>query len=294
MASPQLEHGHTRLANSLLQGMVAFAWTSPVQLRLVLHVVRNSYGFNRKKARAASLAELAVKLKEPRATIHRAMQVLLDARVLVRDAEGRLALQKDYETWRAPVSLVRQQKAATVPPVGQQAPAPSPSEAVSPVGQTAPPVAVSPVGQSVPPVGQLLSKGIERQLERQPDNNHVRGPELALSAGGPLDGFAEWYADYPEKKARGAAEKAWRALKPGPEMRSLLCAAVVAQKKHREAAERQREFVPRWPYPATWLNQKRWLDVLVVPADSSRTPSSGAPKAPAGKYANIGERHETA
>jgi phage replication O-like protein O len=292
VASPQLEHGHTRLANAILQAMVAFPWTSPVQLRLVLHVVRQSYGFNRKMARSASLAELAVTLREPRSSVHRALQTLVGAGVLVRDESGRLRLVKDYEKWRAAVPPMGQKRPAAVPPVGQDAETPAPSEAVSPMGQPDAAPAVPPMGQAVPQVGQVLSKGIERQLERQ-NNNNARGPELALGAAGTaLDGFSEWYADYPEKKARGAAEKAWRALKPGPEVRALLSAAVTAQKKHRAAAEQRGDFVPRWPYPATWLNQKRWLDDLTVAIPAE--PSSGAPKAPAGKYANIGERHETA
>lgn len=290
MASPQLEHGHTRLANTLLEALVAFPWSSSVQLRLVLHVARQSYGFHRKKANHASLKELAVTLKEPRASVGRALQILIRGEVLTRDEKGRLALQKDYEKWIGPVSSVGRQRPASVPLVRQPCAAPSSSEAVPLVGHDQGSGTVSPVGRSVSPVGRLLYKGTERKLERK--NNNARGGNSGALAGDPLEGFPEWYAAYPEKKARGAAERAWRALKPSPELRAQLLAALIAQKAARAASVRAGEFVPRWAYPATWLNQQRWLDEHAAPVASA--PGPGAVKAPAGKYAAVGERHEIA
>lgn len=298
MASPQLERGHTRLANELLEEIIAFPWSSSVQLRLVLHVVRNSYGFRRKKCRRETLVELAVALKEPRASVHRALQTLLKAGVLERDAECRLSLQKDYERWSVPVPLVRQKAAKVVPLVGQEARAEFSSEPVPPVGTEPAATVVPPVGNVVPPVGQVLSIGTERKPESK---NNIQQGALEFSESGavpaaatdPLAGFDEWYGDYPEKKARGAAERAWRKLKPDPELRAQIMAALAAQKRHRADARAAGEFVPNWAYPATWLNQQRWLDETKArPAASA--PRPGAVKAPGGKYAGIGERHENA
>lgn len=292
MASPQLENGFTRISNELLEAIIAFRWTSDVQPRLALHVARHTYGFRgRKKAHYASLAELAVALKESRSTVHRALQVLLAAKVLVRDEKGRLSLNKDYEMWSTPVPWVGQKKPASVPSMGQEPGIGAPSEPVPPMGQPSAPPTVPPMGQSVPPMGQQLYKGVERKLERK-TNSEGGDSDLPLNAGNPLDGFSEWYADYPEKKARGAAERAWLKLKPSPELRAQMMVALAAQKAHRAAAERRGQWLPHWSHPATWLNSKRWLDEVSAPASAVAAP--GAVKAQAGKYARVGERHETA
>jgi hypothetical protein len=67
--------------------------------------------------------------------------------------------------------------------------------------------------------------------------------------------FDEFYAAYPKRKARPAAEKAWTdAINGGGDAQVLIDAAA------RYAKERKGQD-PHWtPYPATWLNGKRWLD----------------------------------
>jgi hypothetical protein len=69
---------------------------------------------------------------------------------------------------------------------------------------------------------------------------------------GMLEGFDDWWKGYPQKVGKGAAEKAW------PKARKLvsideLSAAVG---RYIESKPPDRE----WCHPATWLNQKRWLD----------------------------------
>jgi hypothetical protein len=143
----------------------------------------------------------------------------------------------------------------------------------------------------------VLSIGTERKPESK-NNIHqgvfdrVESNAAPTAATDPLTGFDAWYDAYPEKKARGAAERAWRKLKSTPELRSQILAALAAQKLHRAAARAAGEFVPNWAYPATWLNQMRWLDEAAP--RPSVAPRPGAVKAPGGKYARIGERHETA
>lgn len=65
------------------------------------------------------------------------------------------------------------------------------------------------------------------------------------------NGFADFWSAYPEKVGKGAAESAWKKLKP--DLQTVL-KAIEAQRKSE-----------KWlggyiPNPATWLNQKRWLD----------------------------------
>lgn len=66
--------------------------------------------------------------------------------------------------------------------------------------------------------------------------------------------FAEWYGIYPLHKAPGAARKAFNAaVKKVDNVQILIDAA----KKYRDEPSVRRGFAA---YPATWLNQERWLD----------------------------------
>ena len=69
---------------------------------------------------------------------------------------------------------------------------------------------------------------------------------------GMLDGFEDWWRDYPHKVGKGAAERAWPkalALAKGVDL-----AAAVRRYIEGKPADRP------WCNPATWLNQRRWED----------------------------------
>ena len=86
----------------------------------------------------------------------------------------------------------------------------------------------------------------------------------------PKDGFDDFYAPYPIKKARGSAEKAWAKLTKAE--RALCRPAIEAQVKacHFRGTD-GKDYIP---HPATWLNERRWLDEV------STSPASLAPAAP--------------
>lgn len=66
--------------------------------------------------------------------------------------------------------------------------------------------------------------------------------------------FERWYKVYPKKVGRGAAERAFAKCKPDDQLTDAMIQAVEAQKQTRQWKE---GYIPN---PATWLNQKRWLD----------------------------------
>lgn len=72
--------------------------------------------------------------------------------------------------------------------------------------------------------------------------------------------FEEWYRAYPRHEARGGAEKAYRTARKSIEASILLAGAERAAKRY---AGSDPKFIP---LPATWLNQKRWLDEAPQPS----------------------------
>jgi hypothetical protein len=71
--------------------------------------------------------------------------------------------------------------------------------------------------------------------------------------------FAEFWAVYPRHAAKLRAEEAWATLAPDDVLTARIRAAVAARAESHEWRE------PRFiPYPATWLNGRRWEDELPV------------------------------
>lgn len=68
-------------------------------------------------------------------------------------------------------------------------------------------------------------------------------------------GFVEFWKCYPKKIAKPNAEKAWMKIAPDVDLTKRIIHAISAQK----LIEREEQFIP---YPASWLNARRWEDGL--------------------------------
>jgi hypothetical protein len=81
-----------------------------------------------------------------------------------------------------------------------------------------------------------------------------------------LDGFNTFYSAYPKKKAKQEAIKAWKALKPKPD----LIKTILDDLDRRRIGEWNGKDEQYIPYPATYLRGKRWEDEA-TPAQSPRS-----------------------
>jgi phage replication O-like protein O len=99
MASPQCEHGYTRIADELLEAILR-ADLSKRELLVVLAVIRRTYGY-RKTADRLSSAQIAAMTgladSHCRATVR-----ALKAKQVLQERDGLLGIQKDYECWGTP------------------------------------------------------------------------------------------------------------------------------------------------------------------------------------------------
>jgi hypothetical protein len=71
--------------------------------------------------------------------------------------------------------------------------------------------------------------------------------------------FNQFWQAYPKRKAKADAEKAW--LKVKPECVPLIMAAVEVNKRTNDWLKDGGKFIP---YPASWLNARRWEDEVNV------------------------------
>jgi hypothetical protein len=90
-----------------------------------------------------------------------------------------------------------------------------------------------------------------REEKRREEINTPKAPK------GVTEGFEQFWASYPSKVGKGAAQKAFAKLKPSQDLQQDILAALADQKRSVRWLKDGGQFIPN---PATWINQQRWLD----------------------------------
>lgn len=70
-------------------------------------------------------------------------------------------------------------------------------------------------------------------------------------------GFDDFWTAYPKKKSKEAARRVWDKLRPSEELQSVILQAVENQSTSPDWTKAGGQYIP---YPATWLNNRRWED----------------------------------
>jgi len=100
--SPQLESGYTRIANCLLEGILAYPFMGG-ELRVVFAVIRLTYGWGKKSA-VLKVRELALVGGLSQRHAKRLIKQLTRDKILFRTPLNRvrvvIGLNKDFSTWR--------------------------------------------------------------------------------------------------------------------------------------------------------------------------------------------------
>ena len=78
----------------------------------------------------------------------------------------------------------------------------------------------------------------------------------------PDDAFDRFWAAYPRKVGKGAAEKAWSKIQGVSSLLTRMLEAIEQAKRTPQWTKDAGQFIP---HPATWLNQKRWEDEPEAP-----------------------------
>lgn len=69
--------------------------------------------------------------------------------------------------------------------------------------------------------------------------------------------FDTFWTNYPKKRSKGQAEKAWAKIKPNEQLTGEILSAL---ERAKTSADWQKDGGQYIPYPATWLNAKGWED----------------------------------
>lgn len=94
--------------------------------------------------------------------------------------------------------------------------------------------------------------------------------------GNKLSGFENFWSVYPKRKSKADAQKAWKKIEPDEQLQQTIIDAVLLATKSDQWQSDNGKYIP---YPATWLNGKRWNDeVLINPQPTGHNYAAGRNK----------------
>jgi phage replication O-like protein O len=96
MANPQLEDGHTRIANELLDN-IARVHLSSYQWQVLIFIIRKTYGYQKKLDHITN-SQIVQGTGIYKTHVSRTISELVNRRILTKNG-GLIGLQKDYELW---------------------------------------------------------------------------------------------------------------------------------------------------------------------------------------------------
>jgi len=97
MANPQLEDGHTRIANELLERLMKLH-LAPNQWQVLLCILRKTYGF-RKKVDYIANFQVQTATELGKSVVSRALRELQERNIIIRNGKS-VGIQKDWEKWK--------------------------------------------------------------------------------------------------------------------------------------------------------------------------------------------------
>ena len=115
MANPQLENGHTRIANEVLEKL-ARMYLPPNQWQVLLCIIRKTYGFHKKVDWIAN-SQIIEATGLVKSTVSRSLKAL-DQQGLISRTKKSIGFQKDWERWKKVSSIANKLKLAEQPTIG--------------------------------------------------------------------------------------------------------------------------------------------------------------------------------
>ncbi len=221
MASPQVENGYVRVAGELMDAVTRIN-LSPYESRVFWFVVRRTYGFNKKMDRI-SLSQFSTGTGIDPRNARRTVKTLFDRNILQVDKPKvhmvLYGVQKNYERWLRPLS----------------------------------PQTVSLKTDSVQTLSSIVSDSVS--TDRHKRQKTITKDSRSFSQ----NGFDQFWGDYPKKRNKGQAEKAWKSIKPDSDLLKTMLETIKRAKGCPDWLKEGGRYIP---YPATWLNARGWEDQI--------------------------------
>lgn len=242
-ASPQLEDGHIKVANELFDAMLRYPFTAR-QMKVVLAVMRKTYGFNKKRD-DVSASQIATLCGLQRNHVTTTLIELACMNVIFKVAGeygSMVEINKNYQVWGSPDlghPLVPKQDT----PLSQFGTRGEISKPLIPL-EGCPELGLVDENVASPNLGQVDSPNLGHTKDNLPkDIKHSRAKEPEVID----ENFEEMWRLYPKREggnSKSAALKAWNArLKSGVKPESMIEGVKRYAKQVRDAGNEGSRYV---------------------------------------------------
>lgn len=123
---------------------------------------------------------------------------------------------------------------------------------------------------------QNLNKDKDRDRDKEIDKEKEYNiPPLSPKGGECAQRFEQFYSAYPKKKSKQQAQKAFAKLNPDVPLLNVMLTALEKQKQSDEWHRDNGQYIP---YPASWINGRRWEDEATQQLRQSNTDDTYTPE----------------
>lgn len=258
--TPQLEDGFVRIANELLEAILGFDFSHREQ-SVVLTIIRKTYGYG-KKEDDISAAQIGDMCGMARTHVTNALNLLAQRNVIVKRT-GRfgsiIGIQKDHRKWIGKKQL-KSIGASTELVQGCTELVHVPNQYMDSTESVQVDSTDSVHTKDNLPKDnhQKTSSCAPRCDELEPAKPGIKKNVVTAAAKAELQNrFERFYAAYPRKRSRQAAEKAFAKINPDEQLLAAILAGIERAMTSGEWADSK--FIK---HPASWLNAAGWQDEI--------------------------------
>jgi phage replication O-like protein O len=223
----QPENGFLQIKNEIAEAL-ARTNLSAYQSRILWALWRKTWGWN-KAEDWISNSQFVEMTGISKGHVSRTVKELI-LRNIVTQSGNKMAFNEDFTQWRELPIGVRAYQTVT-----------NSGNSVTPSGN-----AVTNSGKKVTPSG-----GHKRHYTKDTlTKDTIQKTDIRAR-------FERFYSIYPKKKSKHDAEKAFLKINPDDQLLTIMMSAIERDKASEEWIKQNGQFIP---YPATWLNNRRWED----------------------------------
>ena len=248
MAKPQAENGHTDIANEIVEALCRINLTA-YEARVLWALFRKTYGWHKTWDRISYTQwEQITGIK--RWHIARTIKQLLDRQIITQRGNGyklEYSFQKDYEKWEA----VSRRSESLPSEVTNNKSLPNEEKTLPNEEKPLP----NEVTNSLPNEVNTKEKKETIQKKRQ------KKEDIAKS-------FNIFWQAYPKKVAKSEAGKVFNRINLNGQLLNTILTAIEVAKKSEGWLKEDGKYIP---YPATWLNGKRWEDEIIITGSKQKS-----------------------
>jgi phage replication O-like protein O len=269
MANPQVEKGHTKIANEILEQLMRI-YLSPNQWQVLMCIIRKTYGYQ-KKVDFITNSQIVEATGMHKSHVSRALHSLEVINLITRNSKN-IGFQKDWEKWQKLSKLVPNKLPELVTKKLPELVTNEKLPELVTLNEKLPELVTK--NGELPELVTLNEKLPELVTNEKLPDMQLKLPDTTTKVTSALvtqkkketikkkyiySLFLKFWETYPKKEAKEKAQQVFIKLNPSEELLAVIIKAIKLQQQTPQWLEDGGKFIP---LPASWLNGKRWEDEI--------------------------------